>query len=139
MKIELLNAEATKYKDKIMAEVSEGKRGSSYPAIRKLGNRDFEAARNAQNFEIPELVENNLDENQSAEALADFFSSISQEFEPINVDRFPPKIRLELEKGRTDENVPILFEHEVHKNIMKAKKPHSTVPGDVKKGLSQRM
>ena len=70
-----------------MAELSTGKRGSSYPAIRKLGNRDFEAARNAQNFEIPELVENNLDENQSAEALADFFSSISQEFEPIN---FPP-------------------------------------------------
>ena len=81
---EKLKSAALKYKEKIIAEVSEGKRGSSYPAIRKLGSRDFEVLNNNDGFEIPEFVEDNFSDEQSAEALADFFSSISQEFEPID-------------------------------------------------------
>ena len=130
-----LKAAACKYKDKLIAEVTEGKRGSSYPAIRKLGNRDFEVLSNAASFEIPEFVDNNMNDSQSAEALADFFSAISQEFDPVNIDRLPPKIREELEKGKTDSCIPILHEHEVHRKMIKAKKPHSTVPGDIKRVL----
>ena len=128
-----LEAEATKYRNKIQEEVANGKRGSSYSAIRKLGNRQFEAP--VESFDIPEFIENNFDDKQAAEALADHFSSISQEFQPIDVNKFPPNIKDELDKGRRDENIPILEEHEVHKKIISAKKPHSTVPGDLKREL----
>ena len=53
--------------------------------------------------------------------MADFFSSISQEFDPIDVDKFSPAIKDVLEKGK---NEPILAEHEVHDKIVKAKKPN---------------
>ena len=85
-----LKAAAMKYKEKIIAQVSEGKRGSSYPAIRKLGCRDFEVLNNNDTFEIPEFADNNFTDEQSAEALADFFSSISQEFVPIDANSFHP-------------------------------------------------
>ena len=130
-----LNAESNKYCNKIHEEVTNGKRGSSYSAIRRLGNRDFVESKEANTFDLPEFVDNNLDDKQSAEALADYFSSISQEFQPLDVSKFPPNIKDELERGRIEKNIPVLEEFEVHAKILKAKKPHSTVPGDLKKIL----
>ena len=126
--------EAAKYIEKIKQEVVDGKRGSSYSALRKLGNRDFEDSKGQERFDVPEFVDNNFDDKQSSEAMADFFSSISQKFDPIDVDKFSPAIKDVLEKGK-NEPVPILAEHEVHDKIVKAKKPNSMVPGDIKKVL----
>ena len=103
--------------------------------MRKLGNRDLVKTRNKETFDIPEFVDNNLDDMQSAEALADFFSSISQEFQALDVTKFPPNVKDELEKGKTDKNFPVLNEFEVYDRIVKAKKPHSSVPGDLKRVL----
>ena len=128
-----LEAEVEKYVNKIKEEVENAKRGSSYSAIRKLGNRPFESSK--ATFDLPEFVENNFDDKQAAEALADHFSSISNEFKPIDVNEFPPNIKEELDKGKREKNVPILEEHEVFEKISRAKKPHSTVPGDLKRVL----
>ena len=130
-----LEAEVDKYMNKIKEEVENGKRGSTYSAIRKLGDRPFESSR--ATFDIPEFVENNLDDKQAAEALADHFSSISNEFQPIDVDEFPPNIKDELDKGKREKNVPILEEYEVYEKNSKAKKTHATVPGDLKRVLVQ--
>ena len=130
-----MKSEAAKYVDKIKKEVVEGKRGSSYSALRKLGNRDFEVPKGQENFDIPEYLENDYDDEQISEAMAGYFSAISQEFEPIDVDRFSPLIKEELEKGKLESNIPILAEHEVYAKIVKAKKPHSMVPGDIKRVL----
>ena len=75
-----LKIEAEKYMEKIREEVSCGKRGSSYSAIRKLGNREFEQQKGSETFDVPEFVAENLDNQQSAEAMAEYFSSISREF-----------------------------------------------------------
>ena len=40
-----LEAEVDKYMNKIKEEVENGKRGSTYSAIRKLGDRPFESLR----------------------------------------------------------------------------------------------
>ena len=130
-----LQNEAAKYIKKIRTEVIDGKRGSSYSALRKLGNKDYEDHKGQEKFDIPEFVENNLDDKQSSEAMADYFSTISQQFDPIDVNKFSPAIKEELEKGRHEPDVPILTEHEVYDKIRKAKKPHSMVPGDIKRVL----
>ena len=54
---EKLKSEVEIRKKKIEKEVLDGKRGSSYAAIRKLGDRPFEPSRN--NLEIPEFVDKN--------------------------------------------------------------------------------
>ena len=128
-----LENESTKYMNKIYEEVSNGKRGSSYSAIRKLGNREFEQS--SSTFDVPEFVDDNLDEKQSDEALAEYFSSISQEFMPLDPDNLPSKVKIELEKGIVEKNLPILNEYEVYEKVTRAKKPHSTVPGDLKRTL----
>ena len=128
-----LKSEVDKYTNKLKEEVANGKRGSTYTAIRKLGNRPFDSSPNT--FDIPEFVQNNLDDEQAAEALADHFSSISQEFQPIDVTQFPPNLRDELTRGSEEKNIPVLEEYEVFDKITRAKKPHSTVEGDLKREL----
>ena len=66
------------YTNKIINEVTEGKRSSIYKALRKLGVRRGDTIDDL--FTLPEHDEENLSEEQSAERIADFFSDISQEF-----------------------------------------------------------
>ena len=70
--------EIQKYKQKVELEVLEGKRGSYYPAIKKLGLRPGEMSQ--PTFQLPEYVERNLSASESVELLANYFSTISQEY-----------------------------------------------------------
>ena len=48
---------------------------------------------NGDSFQLPEHVSLNLTAKQSADRIADHFSSISQEFEPFNLDHMHVEIR----------------------------------------------
>ena len=124
-----LKMEAEKYKQKILTEVSEGKRNNSYKALRKL--EAGESFGKTTNFTLPSHAEDNLSPLQSAERLADYFSQISQEFEPICTEGFPPWIKEKLLAGKSDHTKPVLEEYEVYEKLVKSKKPNSLVPGDL--------
>ena len=112
----------------------EGKRGSSYPALRKLGGRPYESDR--ASFQLPEHVAQGFSAAQSAEIIAEHFSKISQDFAPLEMRNLPQRIQIFLSKS--DMNLaPILSVEEVRKRIIKAKKPHSQVPGDLPRKLVQ--
>ena len=68
------------------------------------GNRPFESSK--ATFDIPEFAENNYNDKQASKQ--DHFSSISNEFKPIDVNEFPPNIKDKLDKGKWEKNVPIL-------------------------------
>ena len=125
--------EAAKYREKIVLEVKEGKRGSAYAAIRKLGNKPGELGR--PEFWLPAYVEEQLTASQSAEKLADHFSKISQTVEPLEVDKLFPALREAIVDGRTATNKPTVEQHQVYRKIVKLKKPNSSVPGDVPREL----
>ena len=92
--------EAEKYRQKILNEVLEGKRTSSYKALRKLEFAEFgEHSKNQKSFNLPKHLEESLSPLESAERLADYFSKISQSFEPVNVERFSPRIKNLLNDG----------------------------------------
>jgi hypothetical protein len=124
---EMFEKEAHKYKDKIIAEVTDGKRGSAYKALKKLGSGKCDD----NSFDIPSHVEQNLSSEESAEVLAEYFSSISQEFDPIDPSSFTPDLKEKLQAPT--EPVPILQEYQVYQKIVAAKKPNSSVPGDLPK------
>ena len=86
---------------------------------------------NKVNFTLPSHAEEGLSPEQSAERLAVYFSKISQEFEPINPDKFPPYIKKRLQEGKTDPSKPVLLDWQVYKKLMSSKKPNSLVPGDL--------
>ena len=80
---------------------------------------------------MPSHAEENYSPLQSAEKLADYFSSISQEFKPICIDEFSPRIKTILMAGKTDKAKPVLEEWEVHEKLKSSKKPNSLIPGDL--------
>ena len=124
-----MKEEAKKYHQKILDEVAEGKRSNSYTALRKLefGYNDSRKS----TFTLPSHAEDNLSPTQSAERLAEYFSQISQEFEPISTEKFPPWIKEKLLAGKTDKSKPFLEDWQVYKKLLKSKKPNSLIPGDL--------
>ena len=113
-----------------MEEVESGTRGSSYAALKKLGVRPGEDS-SCSTFNLPDHIDNNYSNQRSAEIIADHFASISLQYEPIDVNKFPPFVVAGLQK--TYHDVSSLTELEVYNKIKAAKKPNSTVPGDMPK------
>ena len=64
-------------------------------------------------FTIPKYMEQNLNLKQCADLIAQHFSSISQEYSPINIELLPNRVKLKIK----DENVykiPYLEAYEVY-------------------------
>ena len=123
-----LKAEIEKYKIKVENDVIEGRRGSTYPALKKLGSRLYHTP--YAGFQLPNHAKMNLSPAQSAELLAEHFSKISQEYSPMNIVNLPPNIRQSLTSYNPD-LAPTLSVHDVWARLVKARKPRSTVPGDL--------
>ena len=123
------------YTDKITNEVLEGHRTSPYKALRKLGVRTGDCKNEL--FQLPDHVADKLSEEESAERIANFFSAISQEFDPLDIRKLPPNIQQCLHSAKHDPQIPVLETHEVFRKIMKAKKPNSVIHGDIPKKVVQ--
>ena len=113
------------YTDKIMNEVKEGQRTSCYKSLRKLGVRTGDIKDDL--FKLPGHVNDKLSEQESAEKIADYFSAISQEFDPLDINKLPPNIQHCLQAAQLDPSIPVLEPYEVYEKILKAKKPNSVV------------
>jgi hypothetical protein len=127
-------AEAVKYREKIVKEVREGKRGSAYAAIRRLGARPGEGS-GGGGFCLPSHVAAQLSPQQSVESLATHFSAISQAMEPLVVTTLLPAVRQAVEEGQAGGCSPVLDQHTVYRRMLKLRKPKSAVPGDVPQAL----
>ena len=121
------NIELEKYKVKILNEVSNGKRGSIYPTLKKLGLRP--GSDEKRTFQLSDHIEKGFTPTQSVEAMAQHFSLISQEYQPLSMSNLPVVVQTFL---KNDESFPPeLHVYDVYLRIKKAKKPNSQVPGDL--------
>lgn len=114
--------EAQKYKAKIIEEVREGKRGSGYSAIRKLGDCPGSHDRHGQ-FTVPSYQEEGLTALEAANRLADYLSSISQTVQPLDENGFHPALRLAIMEGRKYEEKPILSQHRCTGELSQLRSP----------------
>ena len=76
---EKLKKEVEKFRQKILTEVAEGNRTNSYKALRRLETGDHVSK---EDFTLPS--HSDLAPAEAAERLAEYFSRISQEFDPIH-------------------------------------------------------
>ena len=130
---EISIAEKHKYKDKVLREVTEGKRGSSYAGLKKLSLAPGEPVESG--FQLPQHVDEGLSGQQSVERIAEFFAHVSQEYSPLNVNELPPNVQLHLKQDH--EVRPDLSIHEVYTRIVRAKKPKGITPGDLPSKLTK--
>ena len=68
---------------------------------------------------------------ESAERIANHFSSISQEFPPLSYNLLPERVLDKIGNPEKESPVPKLTTVEVYKNIQEANKPKSGVPWDL--------
>ena len=108
--------EALKYKDKIIDDVRIGDLTCTYSALRKLGV--WHGEKQVNTFDLPSHVEGILTASPSAELIADHFAAISMEYDPININNFPPAMR-ELLSHPDVSVIPQLEEYQVYKKICK--------------------
>ena len=120
--------EIIKYKTKIIDEVATGKRGSIYPALKKLGIRP--GSESESWFVLPTHQNLKLSPSESAELIATHFSKISEEFEPLKLENLSIAVQQYICTENADTK-PVLQAHEVYNRIKKSKKPMSQVPGDL--------
>ena len=123
------------YTDKVINEVNNGTKSSGYKALRKLGVRKGDSKDDL--FTLSKYSEQNLTEEEIAEQIADYFSAISQEFEPLILDKLPPNVRQCIGDAKNESNIPKLEAYEVFNKMKKAKKPNSVIPGDIPKQVIQ--
>ena len=80
-------------------------------------------------FDLPDHLERDLSELESAEEIADFFSKISQEYEPLSVESLPDRVRLKLDNDPCDDH-PTFEEHDIFRELNGTKMTCS-VPDDI--------
>jgi hypothetical protein len=83
---------------------------------------------------LPAHVEKSCSSAQCAEIIAEHFSSISQEYEPLNLTKLPHNVPILLSNANQS-LAPKLTTTDVHKRIIEAKKPNGLFPGDLPKKL----
>ena len=131
---QIFKSELSKYLEKIKLEVAEGKRGSTYPTLKRLGLQPGETTHGG--FQLPGHVDQNYSSAQSAEIIAEHFSRISQEYSPLDITSLPPNVQACL--SNNDQSLPpVLSVSDVKSRIIKAKKNNGLVPGDLPKKVVQ--
>ena len=126
--------EIEKYKQEIANQVAVGERGSCYTLLRRLDKRSGQTK--SSSFTLPEHSKLCLTSAQSVELIANHFTQISAEYQPLDVGSLPPYLREYLAAVHIDD-VPKLSVREVTQRIRKAKKPNSFVQGDLPRKLIQ--
>ena len=81
-------------------------------------------------FDLPDHVERGLSELECAEESAEFFSKISQEYDPINLDTLPERVCIKLHSDLCSH--PKFEEYEIFNELLNTKKT-CNVPGDIPK------
>ena len=107
------------FKAKTIDEVMEARSGQWYTKLKRMTNFDQGKSETVQVDEI-----SHLNDEDQAEAIADSFSSISNEYEPVRKDDIviPP-----FEKS----SIPQYKPHMIRKYLQNIKTNKSTAPGDI--------
>ena len=72
-----------------------------------------------------------MDDESAAEDIAKHFSSISQEYPPIDAEALPVRVKEKIFAPNVMEKAPFLQEHEVYEKLRKRKPKNSSIPGDI--------
>ena len=129
---EKLKKAASNFLKKNIESLKNSNPGQAYNILKKMGAQPGECD-NMNTFTLPS--HDNLTPQESAEKIANFFSQISQEFPPVNLDAVPDRVRQKMQKPESESKVPLIMEHEVYQRIKGANKPKSGVPGDIPRRL----
>ena len=129
---------AERYLINNVTELKSTNPGKAYKLLRRMGappgGSEDEGA-----FKLQNHCTANLSPEESLEKIANFFSQISQEYEALNTNLLPERVKVKLQSTNPDQTTPPQFsEAEVWEEIKRSKKTNSMVPRDLPKLVLQQ-
>ena len=125
----LYKKEAKRFLDKNVNKLKKTRPGQAFRTLKRLGARPGEDLDNLD-FILPDHMDRGLSAKESAEEIVVFFSSISQEYPPVQLDDLPSRVKNAIKDAKI-EDVPDITEDQVSELFMKAKKTKTPVIGDI--------
>ena len=116
-----------------MDALRESKLGQAFSVLKKMGSQPGDCIDN-NTFSLPNHESENLSDEECSERIAQHFSSISQEFPPLDVNCLPERVQTKLQ---CNDPPPVITDYEAYRKIQSAKKPRSGVPNDLPKLIVQ--
>ena len=107
--------------------LKEAKPGKAFAVLKSMGAQPGDCS-DDMTFSLPNHQELGLSDQQCADSIAEHFSAISKEFNPLNPDILPARVKAKLNKSH---KLPTISEHECYQKVKAAKKPKSVIPGDL--------
>jgi hypothetical protein len=104
--------------------------GKAYRAMKKLGARPGDMDQE-DGFTLTSHIEKNLTPQQSVECLADYFSEISQQYLPLDIQTLPEYVKIKLEARTNMGEIPQLEAFQVWNMMKSGRKTQSSVPGEL--------
>ena len=118
---------AEKYMKSKIDALKSTKPGQAFSILKSMGAQPGDCTDN-QTFTLPTHQSEGLSDQQSAERIADYFSAISSEFSPLDLEKLPTRVKSKL---GTKSVPPVITEQECYEKLKAANKPRSGVPWDL--------
>ena len=118
--------------DRKIEALRETKPGQAFKILKSMGAQPGECMEDTFTFTLPGHQADGLTSKQSAERIAEYFASISAEYEPLKTESLPRRVKLRLS---SESKPPVISELDCYKKMIAAKKPQSGVPGDLPRDM----
>ena len=112
---------------KNITDIKSSNPSKAYSLLKRLGARPGDCDETNE-FVIPSHT--NLTSDECAERIANHFSQISQEFDPLDVTTLPARVKVKV-NNISSKSLPSIHFQDVYEKIRSARKPKSCVPGDI--------
>ena len=119
---------AKKFMQENVENLMDSSPSQAYATLKRLGRKPGDCS-DSDSFSLPSHIEENLSALQSAERIADHFEDISKLFPPLDEEKLPSRVQTKLSTCRR--KPPVVSPEETYGKICKAKKPRSTIPGEL--------
>ena len=118
---------AEKYINNKVTALKETEPGKAYKILKTMGAKPGDCTDDGY-FTLPSHQKDGLNNEQSAERMADYFAKISKEYQALDIELLPDRVK---DKLKRPSSPPIISEAECHRKIIATKKPKSGVPGEL--------
>ena len=123
--LELKRKNSEKYIEKEIESLKQSNPREFYKRIKKVGARLGECE--TSNVSIPAFIEEKLNSEQEANRIASYFSKISQEYTPLNVDNLPTRVKEKLKDKNILDGVKVIEAFQVYDKFKKRKLKKNSV------------
>ena len=110
--------------------------GKAYSALKRMGARPGDCE-NQGVFNVISHQSENLTLEQSTERILQYFASISQEYQPLELGRLTQTVQNKLTQFNDLNEIPVIEPYQVYEKMRKCKKTKSAVPGEIPARLRQ--